>query len=268
MGFEQKGTKGTKMKERPILFSGPMVRALMTCAVCGQISVPVPCAHCGADDWLKDQTRRVVKKAPAWWGEGRLLWAGSAKHPEAILTDLQGERQVRCPYGAPGDRLWVKETWAAWDSIYDREASEVDGTAQDLAEQGISRGHISYRADPQMHADRWRPSIFMPRWASRLTLEIVGVRVERLQDISRGDAMAEGCPFPNLAKVNDPRRWYAELWDSINGGRYNNFKCDGCGKRFPSSSWNCCGIGLTEDARVSWDFNPWVWVIEFRRVKP
>jgi hypothetical protein len=77
---------------------------------------------------------------------------------------------------------------------------------------------------------------FLPAWASRITLEIVSVRVERLQEISRGDAMAEGCPFANMADGPNPRDWYAELWESING---------------PGS----------------WDANPFVWVVEFRRVE-
>lgn len=77
----------------------------------------------------------------------------------------------------------------------------------------------------------------MPRWASRITLEITGVRLERLQDISRGDAMAEGCPHQNMAHGDDPRKWYADLWNDING---------------PGS----------------WDKNPWVWVIEFKVAKP
>lgn len=77
----------------------------------------------------------------------------------------------------------------------------------------------------------------MPRWASRILLEVTAVRVERLQDISRGDAMAEGCPFPNMAKGDDPRKWYADLWDQINGAG-------------------------------SWEANPWVWVVEFKRVTP
>ncbi|MGE5866558.1 MAG: hypothetical protein ACM32J_15885, partial [Rhizobacter sp.] len=88
------------------------------------------------------------------------------------------------------------------------------------------------------HAVRWKPSIHMPRAASRITLEGTGVRVERLQDISRGDAMAEGCPSPNMRDGDDPRKWYADLWDSING------------------------------ASSCWDANPWVWVVEFKRITP
>ena len=84
---------------------------------------------------------------------------------------------------------------------------------------------------------RWKPAIHMPRAASRITLEVTGVRVERLQAISRGDAMAEGCPFANMAAGPDPRDWYRDLWNEING---------------PGA----------------WDQSPWVWVVEFRRVTP
>jgi hypothetical protein len=82
----------------------------------------------------------------------------------------------------------------------------------------------------------WRPSIHMPRWACRIVLQVTGVRVERLQEISRGDAMAEGCPFPNMAAGDDPRVWFAGLWES------------------------------TYDPE-SWAANPWAWVVEFRRVE-
>lgn len=82
---------------------------------------------------------------------------------------------------------------------------------------------------------KWKPSIHMPRWASRITLEVTGVRVERLNEISRGDCMSEGCPFPNMAKTTNPIAWFSELWESING-------------------------------EGSWALNPWVWVIEFKRV--
>jgi hypothetical protein len=91
---------------------------------------------------------------------------------------------------------------------------------------------IHYGATEDLGGLRKRPSLYMPHWASRITLEITAVRVERLQDISRGDAMAEGCPFPNMADGPDPRQWYADIWRQING---------------PDS----------------WDENPWVWVVAF-----
>lgn len=187
------------MIERPILYSGPMVRAIL------------------AD--LKTQTRRVAKLNAA----GRIDQRGRDWHPE------NPDAVLACPYGKVGDRLWVRETW------------RVTGGGAPLKIRDLNsayRNDLQFRADrDESYIDKYHPSIFMPRWASRITLEIVKVRLERLQDISRGDCMAEGCPFPNMADGHpDPRQWYAELWDSING------------KKYP------------------WSSNPWVWVIEFKRV--
>lgn len=193
------------MTKRPILFSAPMVRALL--------------------DGSKTQTRRVLKLPNGHrWDE---LQGGEASGN--IETDkwpgTWHASEFRCPYGQPGDQLWVKETH--WRDDED--------------------GAILYAADPDdfaiVHQNRletdsprynWKPSIFMRREYSRITLEITDVRVERLHEISRGDAMAEGCPFPNMAMGDDPRKWYADLWNAING-------------------------------TGSWDKNPWVWVVEFTR---
>jgi hypothetical protein len=191
------------MKERPILFSAPMVRALLK--------------------GKKTQTRRIVKKL----------------HPdcrEMIAHDQTGGLFVcrdafsRCvqmlpsPYGQPGDRLWVKETFAPM------------GDAQ-------SPSSVRYRADREYpQVKKWKPSVFMPRRASRILLEVVSVRAERLQDISEADAMAEGIHQSAERAVENldypghsPQETYRELFESINGAG-------------------------------SWDANPWVWVIEFRRI--
>ena len=145
---------------------------------------------------------------------------------------------VKCPYGQPGDRLWVKE--ALYSSL------------QSCGTRGYRR--INYDADGTMvdpHKDwRWErnylPSIFMPRWASRITLEITGIRVERVQDISESDAKAEGVDawFPYTESLRQYareggsyRNGFHRLWNEINGGR---------------------GYGF--------ELNPWVWVIEFARV--
>jgi len=207
------------MKERPILFNAPMVRALLA--------------------GTKTQTRRVVKPegahnlfqfrgttaaAGADEPTGEWGWCGS----EQVVN-----KHIHCPYGKPGDRLWVRETFRGC------RAYEVQG----YAPKDWGNKPIWFEADgtppgrPEQWALRSRPSIHMPRWASRITLEITSVRVERLQDISRGDAMAEGCPFPNLAQGDDPRRWYAQLWDEING-------------------------------EGSVEANPWVWAVEFRSTHP
>ena len=192
----------TVARKRPILFSAPMVRALL--------------------DGSKTQTRRAIKPQPRRVDGGVPFGDAPAwAHAEP------GSAVMRCPYGKRGDRLWVRETWRVcggreYEYQQDRSQAMYRATHQ---EDGFPLTWESYT---------WRPSIFMPRWASRITLQVTGVRVERLHGISRGDAMAEGCPFANMADGPDPRQWYAELWGQING----------------------------PDA---WDANPWAWVVEFRR---
>lgn len=181
------------MKERPILFWGAMVRALL--------------------DGSKTQTRRAWRVQPP---------------PGVRIGWVPGE--TRQPYGWAGDRLWVRETFGI---SYD--GSAIPWTGADAQRDGKVIYRATFDEKPDEGRLPWKPSIFMPRWASRITLEITGVRAERLQAISRGDAMDEGCPFPNMAQGQDPRQWYAELWDSINGAG-------------------------------GWAANPWVWVVEFRRL--
>jgi hypothetical protein len=191
--------------ERPILFSGEMVRAIL--------------------DGRKTQTRRVVdfKRIAKQTGctKGRLAY--SPTFESWGVFDGNGAADlclVDCPYGAPGDTLWVRETCM------------ITGTA------------VSYRADGEMlphfreQGCKWRPSIHMPRWAARILLEVTAVRVERLQEISEADAIAEGCKATHHGDGSSATDAYQYLWDSINGKR------EGC----------------------SWDANPWVWVIEFRQM--
>ena len=187
------------MKERPILFNAPMVRALL--------------------DGTKTQTLRIVKARDLEW-----------------MDVHQGLREPdnaeRCPYGQPGgDRLYVRETWAA-PHAYDHLPPRL--IPQDA--------RIHYAATEDRGGLLWRPSIHMPRWASRITLEIASVRVERLQSISEADALAEGVNVhqdhhgrPTIS-IYSPVQAYRDLWEQING---------------PGS----------------WDANPWVWVVEFRRIE-
>lgn len=185
------------MKERPILFSGPMVRALLSGG--------------------KTQTRRLIKPQPAY--------INSINLPQQEDNNL-----IRCQYGQPGDRLWVRETWM-----------DLYGTGVEVRTGDSSR--YAYRADTpagsygdeqrKLYGLKWRPSIYMPRAVSRITLDVVSVHVQRLQDISETDALEEGIQHSTL---NDPRVEYRWLMESINGA----------------------------DA---WDGNPWVWVIEFKRVE-
>lgn len=190
------------MKERPIIFSAQMVRAIL--------------------EGRKTQTRRVIKPQPTV-SEQRLrelsAWAEGFTLSQQVNAAFQsGCIDASCPYGRPGDTLWVRETW--W------------GERQDF-DAGLRPAYAA--TDPKTEAG-WRSPIHMPRWASRITLEITGVRVERLQDISEADAEAEGVAEigERLLGVTPCRARFFKLWESING---------------PGS----------------WDANPWVWVVEFKR---
>lgn len=192
------------MKERPILFSGPMVRAILA----GQ----------------KTQTRRLIKPSDLCVLD---LNTGS---------EVKGLLPVRCPYGAPGDRLWVRE------AHYVQSAGYADGSGK----------LILYKADGEASVT-WTPSIHMYRWASRITLEITGIRVERLNDISEKDCWAEGveqvlhdfsdvsqCEWANKlgSCIEDAKPLFAQLWSTIHAA----------------------------DGPSGWAANPWVLVVKFRRV--
>ena len=209
------------VRERPILFSGEMVRAIL--------------------DGRKTQTRRVVtgRVALEWLAPGMFI-------PEYVALRENG----LSPYGYAGDRLWVRETWTVNDYGYSMPpalynatvAYRADGTEisyecpQDFCDAESERDAAG--ANP----DRWRPSIHMPRWASRITLELTDVRVQRVQDITGEDVEAEGVEFPEAEDYTRvAERWdpFIALWDSINAKR---------------------GYG--------WDANPWVWALSFQKVTP
>ena len=171
------------MTDRPILFSTPMIRALL--------------------DGRKTQTRRIINPQPTASGS---VYVGDQ---QITMAEWQARHEGRLKINV-GDRLWVRE---AWNSVIGYE---------NLPPRDIpANTPVHYKADGEPEYGwvwgRYRHSQFMPRWASRITLTVTDVRVERLQDISRGDAMAEGCPFPNMAKGDNPSDWYAALWDTING---------------------------------------------------
>jgi hypothetical protein len=206
-------------RERPILFNGDMVRAIL--------------------EGRKTQTRRVVKPQPG--NDNRIRWPGRKN----IVINIRDDRVPQlCPYGQPGGRLWVRETHA----IVPRTAYAMSDGADQVLRPDDSHDAAVFKAGWELSPPgRWRPSIHMPRWASRITLEVTDVRVERLQDISEEDAKAEGvwkygdedC-WEIYTKTTSfgtscPRRSFESLWQSING----------------PDSWNA---------------NPWVWVIEFRRL--
>ena len=183
------------MKERPILFSGPMVRAIL--------------------DGRKTQTRRPIRSLRHPYGH--LLG------PEGVAREFNAKTEsIRCLLGQPGDRLWVRETWTKTQfgkAVYKADSKDSDGLFW-----------------PSVAADvdgvLWRPSIHMPRWASRITLEIARVWVERVQDITEEGTIREGMvPLDR----SSPSEMFRETWQSIYG---------------------------------TWDANPFVWAVEFRRIKP
>lgn len=203
------------MEERPILFNGEMVRAIL--------------------GGRKTMTRRVATKikVPKAWTMQNGIDSFWSINP--CWRETPGEL---CPYGQPGDRLWVRETFC------------------DRNNNGEQIKPL-YRADGQEYEDgdgwhfepKWKPSIFMPRMYSRITLEITNVRVERLQKINNTDALAEGTPgawvenseYPGGYSENQNKAhvfFFRQLWDSINAKR-----------------------------GYSWKSNPWVWVVEFERIK-
>jgi hypothetical protein len=216
-------------------------------------------------DGSKTQSRRLMKPQPVRIGDSTILqWRDGLFQPERMPTN--SNLLNHCPYGQPGDRLWVRETWRHMaNSLEEARALTEDiasGTAVDWRADYIERcmRDLGFsREDAEMADDfeTWHPSIHMPRWASRILLEIIAVRVERLRDISRGDAVAEGidrvennygngpayCDY-GMKNQDDTAEWfnspidsYRSLWESINGAG-------------------------------SWDVNPWVWVVEFKRVAP
>ena len=206
------------MKEKPILFSGPMVKAIL--------------------EDRKTQTRRVMKIQP------RPHVDVSVGFLDGRYTD--GSQFYKVPYAQPGDRLWVRETFGLWHRASIDNPLEwdtiTDKAADALERYGIRNILIAYRADCEDDSG-WRPSIFMPRWASRITLEITEIRVQRLQDISEEDAKAEGVTQRSASTWHNyfedcclayPRQSFASLWQSINGTNK------------PGSTWD------------AWDANPWV----------
>ena len=231
-------TAPVAVRERGILMSAPMVRAIL--------------------DGRKTQTRRVVKTR---FDLDALLTAGTTwKVVEGGLHYDDGVGRggipLTNPYGLVGDRLWVRESFAGPDHIGN-------------GDQGVGFG-IEYKADGafRAHGDcgcdgpcggvlivhPWKPSIHMPRWASRITLEITDVRVERVQDISEDDAQAEGVECPQCADQN---------WREVGG---EAVQCDypncGSGRALFRDLWDT----LNAKRGYGWDANPWVWVLEFRRL--
>jgi len=229
------------MKERPIPFSAESVRAIL--------------------DGRKTQTRRVFKFrcAPYRQHQEHFEWRQVVQIPDTfewifwdhivpeneILTRkaYKAGDGIKCPYGVPGERLWVKETWRYADKLidgYDRDCPyylqyEADGTIYEIngyeGQESIKLWEKGGDWSTSNKFGKWRSSRFMPRWASRITLEITDVRPERLQEISEEDVIAEGYRRTAFGL----EEWFSGLWDTLNAKR---------------------GFG--------WGVNPWVFVIEFK----
>lgn len=248
----------TTVFRRPILFSGAMVRAILegrktqTRRVCkpADMNSVLPrefrdrVAGAAGVEYTPDWANAVYPARVSGW----IAWGQGVMPNLAEFTKQQYEHGFPCPYGAHGVRLWVRETWA----VRNRPAGprieyRADGASAPLPTHHDIRDEGGRVDLTRYVADRWRPSIHMPRWASRITLEVAGVRVERVQDISEADAQREGWDFSNVdpyttydpVRQSKAREWFAALWDGINDAR---------------------GYG--------WQANPWVWVVEFGRIKP
>lgn len=214
------------MKERPILMHARSIN--------------------GIQEKRKSQTRRIIKNGPHPEGrenENEISWRYSDGHSgmgwywwETEYPD-DGAWLLKCPYGEVGDRLWVRETWCDHD--------------HNLGGNLLYRANGEFLEDWTQRGLKWKPSIFMPRWASRLTLEITGIRIERVQDISMADCLAEGIvqiphgilrvqvfglpDWPKERYKISTREVFAELWDDTNGAG-------------------------------AWERNDWVWVVDFREL--
>lgn len=255
------------MKERPILFSAPMVKAIL--------------------EGRKTQTRRIMKPQPdhlqvydfkgkrLYDGENRLwCWNG---HVSEDLQSIEAFLRDRCPYGVSGDHLWVRETWTLIPN--DMRGRDLSVAYRAGGESKVHKGedvygapgsalvHMTIGCDLAEYDNGnwgvWRPSIHMPRLASRLTLEVVSVKVERLQDITEDDAKAEGvhqrARKPGLKPKDGPCSECGRSYHEHPGGScyrtgFHNLTFKGAYAHL----WN------EINGKGSWDANPWVWVVEFR----
>lgn len=222
------GKGGEEMKEHPILFSGPMVRAILECR--------------------KTQTRRIVKNPPAYPGVSKFSFEKHPFAPSAMKgtpaekIKIAPEKNIwvyedwcgnivgilgDCQYGQPGDRLWVREKFSLCD------ARRPDGNPC-----------VLYSATSEAKV-KWKPSIHMPRWASRITLEITNVKVERLNDISEEDAKAEGVDISEMMELEGDPEYAKQNWNYRTA-----FKL----------------LWQNIHSMKSWNENPWVWVVGFKKM--
>ena len=220
------------MTEHPIIFTGPMVRAIL--------------------DGSKTQTRRVIKPQPACGLAGAYFDKyddGPQWNWWTLDSRVVNSAHIhRCPYGKPGDTVWVKETWQVYG--YSTWTCRLEPFVGYKADDS-TRNRVCFQKGPTVPGNedlpiverfpavthKWRSSRYMPRWVCRLLLRVKSVRVERVQDIGNVDALREGCNIDWRPAPHDPISQFAALWNTINAKR---------------------GYG--------WDKNPHVWVVEFERI--
>lgn len=248
----------SQVKERPILFSAPMVRAIL--------------------EDRKTVTRRAVKPQPEVRMVdmiGPMLTFKNKRGGHWLYPNAKAQIIADCPYGQPGDRLWVRETFM-----------DLRGTGiehRPTPDSPLQRYAYSADVAPGSFADetrkdyglKWRPSIHLPREACRILLKITDVRVERLKDISDEQAQAEGCFFTDYGKkcfhggngwndvgdcpaVVGHQQREGWMWDKTT----SHEQCLGSARHAFGNFWN------KVNGPDAWDSNPWVWVVEFKRVTP
>lgn len=240
------------MADKPILFSGPMVRAIL--------------------EGNKTQTRRVIKPQPHVDEMGNAIWGNwnlgqnHEPHIKKILT-IKKLRGIRCqPYGTPGSLLWVRETFAITHQSQGHEYPEVEVEDCDKIPKDCGGAYWKpcYQADwkrAESYEDRgfkWRPSIHMPRWTNRLTLDVKDIRVERLQDISSSDCIAEG--ICRTGSIVEPNRW--AQYGAISKDQHDkvNVDIEFMGKS-PKEAFELLWESI--NGAENWQANPWVWIISF-----
>ena len=245
------------MADRPILFSGPMVRAILSGAKTQTRRAlnPQPNVTLDYTKGRSVQRLRCVGLVPG--GKKGLPWWQAEDERGPINAFADGRDSVKaeigCPYGQVGDYLWVRETFSvdtgscSFGGVYSSFTTVTYRAGGEASFEYEGR----WEDDPYLKAFNaqrgdWRPSIYMPRWAARILLEVTAVRVERLQDISRSDAKAEGF----LPGLNGLESWA--------GQSYGNAQ----------EAYRACWDSLNAMRGYSWNVNPWVWVLEFNRVTP
>jgi hypothetical protein len=249
------------MVERPILFNAEMVRAIL--------------------DGRKTQTRRVMKPQPETYNgkpvqdQGRLHNSGWLYDGQFFIDDGQMMDHLfhevygrkGSPYGGvyadgTADSLWVRETHT-WITLADSDPWREQATADGCLKRHPDGYDVAmiYRADGDEIGSNWRPSIFMPRWASRITLDLVDVRVERLQDISEGDAIAEGVAHNLLGDDCPPK--YQNEWQNYLAATDDDPPCYSAVDSF-RTLWD----SINSKRGYGWAANPWVWVVEFKPHPP